>query len=78
VNAFLAWAYKAILEHEAVVGLFALAFIITMRPTLPSPFCRIEILEWAYEWTHDALKTFVSFRSPQQPPTAAQPQKEQP
>lgn len=70
---FLLWAYKATLEHEAVLGLLGLAFIITMRPKLPRPFCRIDCIEWAYEWTHDALKAFVSFRSPSQPAIPAAP-----
>lgn len=61
------WLYRAALEHEAVLSLLALAFVITMRPTLPAPFCRWQALEWAYEWLHDALKAFVSFRSPQSP-----------
>lgn len=61
------WAYKAALEHEAVIGLLCLAFVITMRPKLPDPFCRVEIVEWCYEWLYDALRAFVSFRSPPPP-----------
>jgi hypothetical protein len=73
--AIIHWAYKAALEHEAVLGLLALAFIITMRPTLPEPFCRWSVLEWSYEWLHDALAAFISFRThpsvPNVPPGAS-------
>ena len=69
-KAFLDWACKAILEHEAVIGLFILAFIVTMRPRLPAPFCRFEALEWMWEWFHDALKTFVNFRTEPSGPSA--------
>lgn len=62
--AFLQWAYKAALEHEAVIGLLGLAFIITMPPRLPVPFCNAAPLEWLWEWCHNGLKAFVSFRQP--------------
>lgn len=60
----LQWAYKAATEHEAILGLFVLAFIITMRPKLPAPFCKWEMLEWSYEWLRDGLLAFVNLRSP--------------
>ena len=67
MTALLHWVYKAAIEHEAVLGLLLLAFVVTMRPKLPSPFCNLELLEWSYEWLHDALKAFMSFRSPNPP-----------
>ena len=51
-----------ITRHEAVLGLLALAFIVTMPEALP-PAAR-QIPAWLYGWLHDGLKTFVSFRSP--------------
>jgi len=62
--AFAKWAYKAAVEHEAIIGLLVLAFVITMRAKLPNPFCNIEILEWWYEWIRDAMLAFVNLRSP--------------
>ena len=47
-----------------VLSLLALAFIVTMREELPPPLDRVPVLVWLYGWLHDALKTFVSFRSP--------------
>lgn len=64
---FLDWAYKAAIEHEAVIGLLALAFVVTMPAALPWPLSRCEPLEWVWEWVRDGLKAFVSFRSPLPP-----------
>jgi hypothetical protein len=47
-----------------VLSLLALALIVTMREELPPPLDQIPVLVWLYGWLHDALKTFVSFRSP--------------
>lgn len=49
--------------HEAIVSLFLLAFIVTMPPDVPALSVKAAI-RWLYGWLHDALKTFVSFRSP--------------
>jgi hypothetical protein len=51
--------------HEAVLGLVALAFIVTMPEELPSGWR--DIPDWLYGWLHNGLKTFVSFRSPSSP-----------
>ena len=60
---------KAIWEfctaHEAVLSLLALAFIVTMREELPDSLG--DLPDWLYGWLHDALKAFVSFRTPNQP-----------
>lgn len=66
---FVQWVYKSAAEHEGVISLLLLAFIITMRPKLPPPFCEWGPMEWIYEWGHDALKAFVSFRSPSNAPS---------
>jgi hypothetical protein len=60
-------ASEFITEHSAFIGLLALAFVVTMREELPSPFNRLPLLAWFYGWLHDALKTFVSFRGPKSP-----------
>lgn len=62
---FLQWAYKAIVEHEAIVGLFLLAFIVTMPSKLPS--APRELPQWLWSWVHDGLKVFVNFKSPNPP-----------
>lgn len=58
------WAYKAATEHEAVLGLVALAFIIAMPPDLPGPFNRCEPLSWAWGWLFGGLKTLISLQHP--------------
>jgi hypothetical protein len=66
---------QQILEtHAAVASLFGLAVIVSMPEKLPAPLDRVAVLCWLYAWVHDALKTFVSFRSPRPVP----PQTEQP
>jgi hypothetical protein len=52
-------------QHEAVLSLFALAFIVTMPAELPEGWANIP--DWLYGWLHDGLKAFVSFRSPKAP-----------
>jgi hypothetical protein len=59
--------YQFLVNHEAVIGLLILAFVVTMRETLPPPFDQTPVLVWLYGWLHDALKTFVSFRTPAPP-----------
>ena len=49
---------------EAILSLFALAFIVSM-PEEPPRWGNI--WSWHYKWLHDGLKTFVSFRSPAPP-----------
>jgi hypothetical protein len=56
--------YKFIMLHEEIIGLLSLAFVVTMRPTLPAPFDKVAIFAWFYSWLHDAMLTFVNFRSP--------------
>ena len=51
-------------SNGPVLSLLLLAFIVNMREELPAPFNRIQAVVWLYGWLHDALKTFVSFRSP--------------
>jgi hypothetical protein len=51
-------------RHVELLSLLALAFVVTMREELPYPLNRFAWLNWLYGWLHDALKTFVSFRSP--------------
>ena len=54
-------------EHREAIALLILAFVVTMRPKLPWPFILIEPLEWVYEWSRDALLTFISMRGPHPP-----------
>ncbi len=49
-------------DHGAVLGLLALAFIVTM-PDDPPANLR-DVPGWVYRWAAHGLKTFVSFRSP--------------
>ncbi len=53
-------------RHQESLGLFALAMAVTMAEKLPWPFCRLEMLEWAYEWLRRGVMAFVSFRGPVQ------------
>jgi hypothetical protein len=50
------------MDHEAVISLFGLAFVVTMPEEPPASVG--EIPRWLYNWVHDGLKAFVSFRSP--------------
>jgi hypothetical protein len=52
-------------NNTAVLGLFALAFIVTMPDELPDSWR--DIPDWLYNWLHLGLKTFVSFRAPGAP-----------
>jgi hypothetical protein len=58
------WIEVFATKHEEALGLFGLAMAVTMRPKLPWPFNRVEILEWLYEWVRDGLMTFISMRGP--------------
>jgi hypothetical protein len=60
------WASVADFEHRHKEGLelFAMAAIVTMRKTLPWPFCLVPPLEWAWEWLRDALLTLLSLKGP--------------
>jgi len=49
-------------DHGAVLGLLALAFIVTM-PDEPPANLR-ELPGWLYRWISHGGKTFVSFRAP--------------
>ena len=60
--------------HEAIVGLFAIAFVVTMREKLPYPFNKVETLNWFYEWLHAALSAFVNMRSPKTPDAPKEPE----
>ena len=51
-------------EHKESLTLFAMAAIVTMRKTLPWPFCKVDALEWSYEWLRDALATLLSLKGP--------------
>ena len=64
MSIFLHWAYKAAMEHEAVLGLIVLAFIIAMPPTLPGFLGRSATLQWTWGWLHDGLKTLISLQHP--------------
>ena len=61
---FFRWAWKAATEHETFIGLMLLAFVGTMRPRLPGILAQFELLEWIYEWFHDALKVLMSLAGP--------------
>ena len=60
----IAVVWQFIQDHEAVISLFGLAFVVTMPDDLPAPFNRAPFLVWCWNWLHTALKTFVSFRAP--------------
>jgi len=62
--ALIHWAYKAALEHEALVSLVTLAFIIAMPDNLPDPFAKCQPLAWAWGWLHGGLKTLISLQHP--------------
>jgi hypothetical protein len=49
-------------DHGAVLGLLALAFIVTMPDEPPANLRAVP--GWLYRWMALAGKTFVSFRSP--------------
>ena len=53
---------QVVSQHQAVLSLAALAFIVTMPEELPEGWA--DIPDWLYGWLHTGLKTFVSFRSP--------------
>jgi len=55
INDLLAW----IKSNEIILGLLASAWVITMPEKLPAIK---DFPEWAWEWTRDALKTFMNFR----------------
>lgn len=48
--------------NEAIIGLFVLAFIVTMPETLPASWRQFP--QWYWTWLREGLNTFVSFRSP--------------
>jgi hypothetical protein len=50
-------------DHAELLSVLALALIATM-PEDP-PHSLGEIPGWLYQWTQRGLKTFVSFRAPQ-------------
>lgn len=41
-----------------------MAMIVTMRPKLPWPFSKVEVLEWSYEWVREGLATLLSLKGP--------------
>jgi hypothetical protein len=45
-----------------IVWLAVLAVVNTMPEQPPSSLRALPV--WAYQWAHDALKTFVSYRGP--------------
>lgn len=51
-------------RHQEGLELFGMASIVTMRKTLPWPFCLVPPLEWGYEWLRDALMTLLSLKGP--------------
>jgi hypothetical protein len=51
-------------RHKEGLGLLGISAVVTMRPKLPWPFCRVEALEWCYEWMREALLTLLSFKGP--------------
>ena len=61
-QAILHWFYKATMEHEAVIGIIALAFIMAMPPRLPDSFW--DFPQWSWGWLHDGLKNVVSIQHP--------------
>ena len=50
--------------HKESLLLLGMAAAVTMRPHLPWPFNKVELLEWFYGWGRDALLTWVSMRGP--------------
>lgn len=64
IKLVLDWLYKAATEHEAVIGLVALAFIIAMPPALPGWIGRVETLQWGWKWMRDGLINLVSLQHP--------------
>jgi hypothetical protein len=71
---FLLMLVAFVKAHEAVVGLFAIALIVTMKEQLPYPFNKVDVLNWAWSWMHDSLKTFVNMRSPKTPDAPKEPE----
>jgi hypothetical protein len=57
---------KANGANGAILGLFALAFIVTMPESLPAS--GRDIPAWCWTWLREGLNTFVSFRSPKTAP----------
>ena len=60
--------------HKESLALLALAFISSMRETLPYPLNKVAVLNWVYAWVHDSFKTWVNMRTggahaPPNPPT---------
>lgn len=56
--------YEFIGKHSEVLILLGLAFVMTMPSVLPWPFNRVDVLNWAYAWMHDALRAFANSRQP--------------
>jgi hypothetical protein len=63
INNTFTWVVDIINANKVAAGLVALAFGSQMRDKLPSPFDRIELCNWFYEWLHDGVKTLISLKS---------------
>lgn len=70
INDILAW----IKNNEIILGLLASAWVITMPEKLPAIK---EFPQWMWEWTRDALKTFMNFRHSGAPVTDEMHQQQQ-
>ena len=57
-------AWQFVQEHEAVLSLLGLAFVVTMPEELPSPFNKVPLIVWGWRWLHEGMRTFVNFRTP--------------